>query len=142
DAAILTLNELERGRYQRCDSMFQLQRPLFELRFRDTLDRATADALGNQFIALRAASDMGRDHERVLNDLGVTAERSRALRIDLQNGVMDPTAGRTAINRERTAWSLLETSVLGVIDNYRVLQRTWDNAAHIDSLLTLPPPLP
>ncbi|MEO8589062.1 MAG: hypothetical protein ABI432_06825 [Flavobacteriales bacterium] len=142
DAAMLTLNELDRTRYQRTDSMFQVQRPLFEARFKDTLDRAAADVLGNQFLALRTAADMGRDHERVLNDLGTTAERLRALRLDLQNGAMEPPKGRIAMNRERTAWSLLETSVLGVIDNYRIVQRTWENVAQVDTLLTPKPMMP
>jgi len=142
DAAMLTLNELDRGRYQRTDSLFQVQRPLFEARFKDTLDRESADALGNQFLALRTAADMGRDHEQVLNDLGTTTERLHALRLDLQNGAMEPEAGRTAIGSEVAAWSLLETNVLGVIDNYRVVQRTWENMAHIDPMLVAKTKLP
>lgn len=135
DAAILTLNELDRARYQRTDSMFQVQRLLFETRFQDTLDRATADALGNQFIVLRGSAEMGHAHESVLNDLSASSERLRALQLDLKNGAMEPDAARTVIANEYKTWTSLETSVLGVIENYRVVQRAWENVAHIDSLL-------
>ena len=135
DAAMLTLNELDRSRYTRTDSLFQAQSPLFAARFADTLDRATADALANQFITLRSATTMARDHEQVLTDLGTASERLRALRLDLQNGTMKPTKGKEALLTERAAWSLLETNLLGIIDNYRMLQRTWDNVASIDPMI-------
>lgn len=135
DAAMLTLDELDRSRYTRTDSLFQAQRPLFAARFADTLDRATADALANQFITLRSAATMARDHEQVLTDLGTTSERLRALRLDLQNGTMKPSKGKEAILTERAAWSLLETNLLGIIDNYRMLQRSWDNVASINPMI-------
>ncbi len=135
DAAILTLNELDRARFLRTDSMFKAQRPLFETRFQDTLDRATADALGNQFIALRGSAEMGQAHENVLSDLSASSERLRALQLDLKNGAMEPDAARAVIANEFKTWTSLETSVLGVIDNYRVVQRAWEQMAHIDSLL-------
>lgn len=135
DAAMLTLNELDRSRYSRTDSLFQTQLPKFTARFADTLDRATADALANQFITLRSAATMARDHEQVLTDLGTTAERLRALRLDLQNGSMEQAKGKEAILTERAAWSLLETNLLGIIDNYRMLQRSWDNVASIDPMI-------
>lgn len=136
DAAMLTLNELDRSRYTRTDSLFQAQRALFAARFADTLDRTTADALANQFITLRSATTMARDHEQVLADLGTTAERLRALQLDLRNSTMEPSKGKEAILTERAAWSLLETNLLGIIDNYRALQRTWDNVASIDPMIT------
>lgn len=136
DAAMLTLNELDRARFQRTDSMFQAQRALFETRFQDTLDRATADALGNQFIVLRGSAEMGKAHENVLIDLGATAERVRALALDLKNGAMEPEAGRAALANEYKAWASLDSSVHVAIDNYRLVQSAWDNAAHTDTLLT------
>ena len=135
DAAMLTLNELDRARYRRTDSMFQAQRPMFETRFQDTLDRATADALGNQFIALRGSAEMGAVHDSVLSDLTAATERLRALQLDLKNGAMEPEAGRPVISNEFKVWTSLESSVHGVIDNYRVVQHAWENVAHIDSLL-------
>ena len=126
DGAMLTLNELDRERYVRSDSLFTLQQAGFADRFNDTLDREAATALGNQFLALRTASVMGEDHVRVLDDLIASGERLRALRSQLAQGTMRRTEGANAIAAEQAHHTALIVGVHAVMDNYRVLQRAWD----------------
>src|SRR5690606_40860824 len=60
------------------DSLFQAEGALFLDRFRDTLDRGAADALGNQYLVLRAAKAMGEDHDRTLAELLTAITRLKA----------------------------------------------------------------
>ncbi|HRH37290.1 MAG TPA: hypothetical protein PK760_03025, partial [Flavobacteriales bacterium] len=64
DAALLTLNELDRSRYTHSDSLFHVQRDGFASIFKDTPQRDQAKVLADQFIALRASARMKSDHER------------------------------------------------------------------------------
>ena len=136
DAAMLTLNELDRGRYLRSDSLFVQQRVGFVERFRDTLDPRSAQALGDQFIALRASHEMGADHERLLDEIGTTSERLRTLRNDLANGAIKVHDAAPIIASEQKRHTLLIDAVHRVMDNYRVLQHAWDRRDTVAMLLS------
>lgn len=126
DGAMLTLNELDRGRYIRSDSLFALQQAGFNARFADTLARDAANGLGAQYLALRAAATMGRDHNRLLNDLVTAGERLRDLRKRLADGTMERPDGANAIAAEQQLHTALIEGVHVVMDNYRILQHAWD----------------
>lgn len=126
DGAMLTLNELDRERYVRSDSLFIAQQGAFTNRFTDTLGRDAASALGKQFLALRTSAAMGRDHVRVLDDLIASGDRLRRLRTQLAQGSMRRADGASAIAAEQAHHTALIVGVHGVMDNYRVLQRAWD----------------
>ena len=126
DAALLTLNELDRNRYLRSDSLLAQQQAGFEARFDDTLDRATALALGSQYIVLRAAEQMGTDHERVIAEIANASERLRNLRIDLAAGAIEPKSAGALIAAEQQQHSALIDAVHHVIDNYKLVQQAWD----------------
>jgi hypothetical protein len=135
DGAMLTLNELDRERYQRSDSLFTMQQASFADRFADTLGRDVAKTLGNQFLALRTASVMGEDHVRVLDDLIASGERLRALRTQLAQGTMRRAEGANAIAAEQAHHTALIVGVHAVMDNYRVLQRAWDRRDSVSNWL-------
>ncbi len=135
EAASMTLNELDRGRYDRADSVFRQNAPRFAERFIDTLDRPGATLLGNHYLVLRTAYAMGQDHDRVAGELAEASQRLRSLRTDLANGVLDPQRGAMAIATERLLLHDLEANTHRLIDNYRTLQRTWDERQAVDSML-------
>jgi hypothetical protein len=139
EAAKLTLNELDRIRYDRAAALYRSDSPRFVARFTDTLDRATAERLGNHFMVLRAAADMGNDHDLVVNDLAGSKERLRALRGDMVNGSMDAEEAAQAMINETIALDGLDAQVQQVIANYRAVQRAWDDLATVDSLLAASP---
>lgn len=128
DAAMLTLNELDRGRYIRTDSLFETERPYFLRRFEDTLDRERAQLLAEQYVALRAARDMGHAHDRVLAAAVEAGERLRALRMDLAHGAIDLDELGPLLAGEQRSHLVLMEAVHVTIDNYRTLQRTWERA--------------
>jgi hypothetical protein len=136
DAALLTLNELDRGRYQRSDSLYHMQAGLFRGRFADTLAPAEAKMLGDQYITLRAADHMGDDHERILADIATSTERLRALRSDLAAGAIDQEDGTSLITAEQRRHIELIEGVHGIIDNYRMLQKAWDRRDSVALLLS------
>lgn len=136
DAAVLTLNELDRGRYRRSDSLFADQQAGFASRFEDTLDRSAAKALGDQYIALRASSTMGADHERVLAEIATSSERLRTLRADLAIGAIQKEKGALLITHEQERHTALIEEVHHVIDNYRTLQQAWDRRDTVAVLLS------
>ncbi|MBL0127165.1 MAG: hypothetical protein IPP83_06825 [Flavobacteriales bacterium] len=137
DGATLTLNELDRERYDRSDSMFAFQQPLFTDRFTDTLNPVAAQALGSQYISLRASANMGRDHVRVLDELITTSARLRILRKRLADGTMDRNDGATAIAAEQQHHTAVIVGVHVIMDNYRQLQRAWDRRDTVNTLLAL-----
>lgn len=139
DAALLTLNELDRVRYHRSDSLHAQREALFNVRLADTLDRATADALANQFLVLRSAARMGEDHDRLLTDLTAARVRLAALQTDLTNGAMDPVTATDALAHEHHHVVQLDSNVRWVLDNYRSIQRVWDDLPRIDSILVEEP---
>ncbi len=136
DAAIRTLNELDQQRFQQAADAYREREPLFRDRFLDTLDRNSAELLGDQFLSLSAATEMGRDHQRTLEELHGAAGRLRALRLDVMNVAMDMEEEQLAINTEEQVCELLQANVQLVIGNYRTMQQTWDLLPRTDSLLT------
>lgn len=139
EAALLTLGELDRGRYDRAAALYRSDAPRFMERFRDTLDRNTAERLGGHFLVLRAAEDMGKGHDQVVDELTSVRSRLRALRNDLMNGSMGGREASTAIRDEARAVDALDAPVQTVIANYRAVQRAWDSLASVDSLLAAGP---
>lgn len=144
DAAVLTLNELDRRRYERSDSLYAGQRTAFSERFTDTLPRAAAGALGQQFITLRAAASMGAQHEHVLDQLIASSERLRNLRNDISGGALDAQQAALDIDGEQRHHASSIEAVHRVIDNYRTLQQAWDRRDSVMVLLanTQPPIAP
>jgi hypothetical protein len=137
DAAMLTLNELDKGRYSRAAALFRSENPRFIQRFNDTLDRATAERLGNHFNVLRASGDMGQDHDLVLVELGRTSERLRALRQDMTNRAIGSDEVEGFLRTEAQRMDGLDGMVAQVIANYRSVQGAWDDLGAIDSLLAV-----
>ncbi len=137
DAAILTLNELDPERFDRAAAAFATRAEQFQERFQDTLERAEAELLGNQFIALNAADDMAADHRRTLQELRGSAERLRALRHDVMNAAMPIYDEKNAIATEMQVQQVLRANVEQAIENYRTIQQTWEQLPRTDSLLTI-----
>ena len=137
DAALLTLNELDLGRYQRADSVFRLEQHRFAMIFEDTLERDDATILGQQYLTLRSAAAMGRDHQRMTKALDITAVRLRKLREDLTAGLIEKGQAATAIATERTLLRELMVNVQQCIDNYRRMQTAASTQDAVDSLLAI-----
>jgi hypothetical protein len=137
EAALLTLNELDRERYTRATAVYRSQAARFQERFKDTLDRPTAELLGNHFRLLRAAESMGEEHDQVLAELIVTKDRLKALRRDMESGAMHAQDADKALATEHDAGTYLAVHVDAVIANYRAVQRAWDERDAVDSLLAL-----
>jgi hypothetical protein len=137
DAAVLTLNELDQGRYDRMDTLFQQHQARFLERFKDTLDPNSAHVLGDQFLQLRSARQLGEDHVRVMSDIAAASERLRALRTDLANGAIDTVAAAAIITNEERRHTALLDAVRAVIANYRSVQLAWDRRVEVDSLLMM-----
>lgn len=135
DGAMLTLNELDRGRYVRADSLLRMQGEVFAQRFADTLGRNEARALGLQWIALTHAGGMGADHERILSDLIASGERLRVLRSDLANGAITSESAKAVIASEQKRHTEAIIAVHAVMDNYRLLQQAWDRRDTVQVLL-------
>jgi hypothetical protein len=135
EAAMLTLDELDHGRYVRVDSLYTVHQQSFAQRFRDTLGRHEALLLANHFLVLRAARSMGDDHLALREHLADAAQRLRNLRQDLASGIMDHEQGAVALARERLILQDTEESVHRALDNYRTVQRAWDDRTEVGSLL-------
>lgn len=136
-AALLTLNELDAGRYHRLDSTYEATSSTFRARFNDTLDRTSARVLGDQYLLLRGARKLGDDHLRVTTDLRSTSERLHALRNDLAQGAIAPGKAGNLIDRERTQHAALTDEVYLVIANYRAVQQAWDRRDTVEQLLSI-----
>ncbi len=134
DGAALTLNELDRSRYEEAVSMLTSDSAAYAWRFSDTLRPEEARVLGSQWTTLRGASTMARDHERVLAELIASAERLRALRNDLLSGAMDAARAASIIADEQKHHTEVSAGVLVVIDNYRALQQAWDRRDSVNLL--------
>ncbi len=141
DAAIFTLNELDPGRFDRAHTAFAEREPLFKERFADTLDRRSAELLGDQYLALQASGSMATDHVRTLQELAGAAERLRTLRQDIGNAAMNVEEERTAIGTEEQVHELLQANVQRTIQNYRTIQEVWEKLPATDSLLTAGDPI-
>jgi len=139
EAAHLTLNELDRGRYGRAAALFRSEAERFSTRFQDTLDRRTAEQLGNQYLVLRAADGMGRDHDAVLLLLLRTRDRLHDLRNDLVSGAIGEEEAQRHVAAETRAVDALDAPVQAVIANYKAVQRAWDDLAEIDPLMAASP---
>lgn len=135
EAALLTLNELDRERYTRATAQYQADAERFKERFRDTLDRATAERLGNHFRMLRAAEVMGNDHDRLVSELKMTKERLRALRRDLESGTVPSAEADRNCSAERAASANLAEHVDAVIANYRTIQRAWEERDTVETMM-------
>lgn len=135
EAASLTLDELDHGRYLRADSLFRTLQQRFADKFRDTLGREEALLLGNHYLVLRAARTMGNDHLALRSTLEATAVRLRDLRRDLESGSMDQEQGAAAIARERLLMQDVEADVHRALDNYRTVQRAWEERTMVEPLI-------
>lgn len=135
EAAMLTLKELDRGRYDRADSLFRVDLERYDAVFTDTLTPEEASVLGQHYLTMRSAAAMGRDHDRIIAELAISGQRLRALRSDLSTGLIDGPRAAAAIATERTLLRELMTNVQRCIDNYRMIQRTVGTQPRVDSLL-------
>lgn len=137
EAALLTLNELDHARYTRATAVYRSESARFQERFKDTLDRPTAELLGNHFRLLRAAESMGEEHEQVLAALILGKERLKALRKDMESGAIHAEEAEVALAAERKAGTHVADQVDAVIANYRTIQRAWEERDTVDSLLAI-----
>lgn len=137
EAAMLTLNELDAQRFDQLDSLYTERRSAFSDRFDDTLDRSSAQLLGDHFLALRDARSMAADHRRVQQEVAGTVSRLRALHTDLEAGAIEPKEAGAILAEERTQIAALDTNVHSTITNYRTAQRIRDGLMDVDSLLAL-----
>jgi hypothetical protein len=135
ESAMLALNELDTARYRRCDSLYRADHTTLEQRFRDTLERGEAGLLGNHYLLMRAAARMGQDHATLESLLRSTVQRLRALRTDIASGAMDPRAAAPAIATEKVLLTQLEADTHRAFDNYRSLQRAWDQRHQVAQLM-------
>ncbi|MCB9183291.1 MAG: hypothetical protein H6591_05185 [Flavobacteriales bacterium] len=139
EGALLTLNELDQARYERADSLFREEETDFRERFSDTLSRPEAKALGNQWITLSEAADMGAGHAHALATLDATSERLRALRQDIAEGAFSTAEAQPLIAEEQRRHIGLMSSVHAVMENYRLLQQAWDRRDTVTALLAQQP---
>lgn len=135
EAMRLTLNELDTQRYALSDSVFQATRTRFMDRFKDTLDKPTAAALGNQFVQLRETGRRSADHRNILQVIGHTSERLKQLEHDLTNASLPEEDARVALLQEAAIVEGIRNGLLQVITNYQDNQRVLEQQAMIDSLL-------
>ena len=135
EAARLTLNELDTQRYATADSILQGTRALFLHRFHDTLDKTTATALGNQFIALRETDRRATDHRQVVKAVHDAANRLGRLRNDVNSGALSAEDVAKAIANEAAATEGIEHALMQVITNHQATQRVLEQQATADSLL-------
>jgi hypothetical protein len=59
----------------------------------------------------------------------------RALRTDIASGAMDPRAAAPAIATEKVLLTQLEADTHRAFDNYRSLQRAWDQRHQVAQLM-------
>ncbi|MBK8531482.1 MAG: hypothetical protein IPL64_06265 [Flavobacteriales bacterium] len=140
-AASLTLNELGPDQFLAADSILTATRPLFLQRFKDTLDRPTAELLGDQFLSLRQASEFRTEQDRIRNEVERTMIRLQALRTDLVKGAMRKEDGRAAIDNEERAFGILNTQVEQMLEHHKAIRRVLQRQAEVDSLLAAPEPI-
>jgi len=140
EAVRLTLNELDTQRYATADSIFRSNYPLFLQRFKDTLDKPTATALGDQFVQLRETAHRAADHRMMLGAVNHTSTRLKELEQDLIHAALPEEEVSQALLDERHIVEGIENGVLQLIANYQANQRVLEQQAHVDSLLavTLP----
>ncbi len=138
-AARLTLNEFDTMSYATADSILDADRARFLERFQDTLNKAEATVLGEQFIQLREAHQRAMDHAQVLKAVDDAHARSSRLRDDLLNGALKVEQAHQALLNERAAARGIESSVLQVIEHHRANQRALDRQPLVDSLLAITP---
>ena len=137
-AARLTLNELDTLRYAAADSILEADRARFLKRFQDTLNKADAAVLGEQFVQLREAHRRAMDHALVRNAVDEGHARLARLRNDLVGGILPDDQVRQALLSETTAAQVVENSVLQVMEHHRINQRTLVRQPLVDSLLAPP----
>lgn len=135
EAARLTLNELDTLHYSTADSILRATRSQFLLRFSDTLGKATATTLGNQFIALREAGLRATDHRNVVSAVRDEALRLTQLRNDMNAGALNREETAKAIVNETAASAVIEHRVIQVITNHQATQRVLELQTTVDSLL-------
>jgi uncharacterized coiled-coil protein SlyX len=99
-----------------------------------------AGQLGNQFLALRNASQMGRDQRALAIRLRERNERLAALELDLAQGATSRQELEQAVAVERALLDFDHDQVLAVIDNYRKAQHTWELRDSVTTLLADTPP--
>ncbi|HPF89956.1 MAG TPA: hypothetical protein PLL57_04810 [Flavobacteriales bacterium] len=138
-AAQLTLNEFDTVPYATADSILGADRARFLERFKDTLSKAEATMLGEQFVQLREAHRRAMDHAQVLRAVDDARTRSTRLRADLMSGALKDEQVRQALLDESAAARIIESSVLQVIEHHRANQRALDRQPLVDSLLATTP---
>ena len=138
--ALLTLQELDEARFDHLDSIYRAQQTQFRSRFMDTLIPEEAGQLGNQFLVLRNASQMGRDQRALAIRLRERNERLAVLELDLAQGATSRQELEQAVAVERALLDFDHDQVLAVIDNYRKAQHAWELRDSVTTLLADTPP--
>lgn len=136
EAARLTLNELDTQRYAAADSLLQWHRALFLKRFSDTLDKADAALLGDQFVQLRQATRRANDHRNVARAVDHGTARLKLLKQDLAAAAWPQEEVTRALLDETNATVGIEASVMQVMEAYQTNSRALERQPQVDSLLT------
>ncbi|MBK7241023.1 MAG: hypothetical protein IPI00_12835 [Flavobacteriales bacterium] len=134
DKMLSTLMQLDQHLYAVSDSALTVHEQDYNELFMDTLDRATADALANQYLVLREAEHVQRDHLDLQREISSTQQRLEDLRNDLNSGAMDNEAAHAAIAAELQRASSVERATALIASNHFTIKRTLEELSTTDPL--------
>ncbi|HQV53610.1 MAG: hypothetical protein IPF95_01760 [Flavobacteriales bacterium] len=134
DKMLSTLMQLDQHLYAVSDSVLKVHAENYSELFTDTLDRATADALANQYLVLREAEHVERDHLDLQREISSTQQRLEDLRNDLNSGAMDNEAAHAAIAAELQRASSVERATALIASNHFTIKRTLEELSTTDPL--------
>lgn len=131
-----TLAIVDVGLCKRIDSTFERQRPGLELLFADTLERGTAFLAGNYYRAMtRSLARVMRNHDRLHDRIDSSRSQLKALRHDVDRGLLDETARRTYLDQERMELEEIERGAQFYMNSYHAAVYSHADSPRIDSLL-------
>jgi len=134
DKMLSALMELDQHVYVLSDSALTVHEQDYNELFMDTLDRATADALANQYLVLRGAENVQRDHLNLQREISSTQQRLEDLRNDVNSGAMDNEAAHAAIATELQRASSVERAIALIASNHFTIKRTMEELNTTDPL--------
>ncbi|MBP6313368.1 MAG: hypothetical protein WAR83_16020 [Flavobacteriales bacterium] len=136
DRMLNTLMNLDQHVYVVSDSILKVRAENYNELFSDTLDRATADALANQYLVLREAEHVEHDHLDLQREIASTQQRLTDLRNDLFSGAMENVSVLTALASERHRAGAIEHATAMIASNHFTIKRSLEELSRTDSLLT------
>lgn len=134
DKMLNTLMDLDQHVYVLSDSVLNVHEEDYNELFTDTLDRATADALANQYLVLREAEHVQADQLNLQREISSTQQRLEDLRNDMNSGAMDNEAASAAIATELLRASSVEHATALIASNHFTIKRTLEELGTTDAL--------